>query len=100
MAITVEGNTGMTTEKVATKRPRDVKRVTEFRRMESDNNQAYGWSILHNGDHISLHSPKGGTWVEIPKKDFDAIVDAATDNGHRFNEDASLPRRSRDTDAG
>jgi hypothetical protein len=32
------------------------------------------WSILLSGGHVSLHSPEGG-WVEIPRKQFNALVD-------------------------
>jgi hypothetical protein len=36
------------------------------------------WSILILGDRVSLHAPPQadrGTWVEIPRDQFNAIVD-------------------------
>ncbi|WP_262027102.1 hypothetical protein [Microvirga sp. Mcv34] len=59
-----------------TLRPYDVTDTARFLQMESDNHpQEFGhWSILHNGDHVSLHGPDGG-WIEIPRDQFNAIVD-------------------------
>lgn len=33
------------------------------------------WSILVSADHVSLHPPGGGTWIEIPSKDFKDIAE-------------------------
>lgn len=60
-----------------TKRPYDVKDTDEFIGMESDNypgDPAF-WSILHNGNFVSIHKPYGGAWIEIPRDQFNAIVD-------------------------
>jgi len=60
-------------------RPYDVKTDDDLLKMESDNaprrDGSDYWSILHTGDTISLHPPGGGTYVKIPRKDFNAIVD-------------------------
>lgn len=58
-------------------RPYDVTKTREFLDMESDNfPQKNGvWSILHSGSYVSLHQPGGGGYVQIPRKQFNAIVD-------------------------
>lgn len=57
-------------------RPYDVTNTEQFINMESDNHGERGeWSILHNGDHVSLHGPNGGRWVNIPRDQFNSIVD-------------------------
>lgn len=61
-------------------RPYDVTDSEQLLEMESDNHpQDRGrWSILHNGDHVSLHPPANagrGQYVTIPRSDFNAIVD-------------------------
>ena len=48
--------------------------------LQSDNHPQDGtvWSILISGDHVSLHAPPQGgrgAWVEIPRDQFNAIVD-------------------------
>jgi hypothetical protein len=61
-----------------TKRPIDANTKDFFLEMESDNfpQDSEKWSILVDADRqqVSLHKPHGGSWVEIPKKEFDAIV--------------------------
>lgn len=58
-------------------RPRDVTDTEQFLEMESDNHSQKpdAWSILHNGNHVSLHRPDGSGWVEIPTDQFNEIVD-------------------------
>jgi hypothetical protein len=60
-----------------TKRPRDVKNVNDFVHMESDNHPQVHkvWSILHSGEHVSLHAPDGEGWVQIPTAQFNKLVD-------------------------
>jgi hypothetical protein len=58
-------------------KPYDVTDVEQFLDMESDNHpcEVDKWSILHNGDYVSLHPPRGGRYVLIPRDQFNAIVD-------------------------
>lgn len=62
-------------------KPYDVKTEDEILAMESDNHGGYDvWSIMTTADHVSLHPPvaEGQThakWVEIPRDQFNAIVD-------------------------
>lgn len=58
-------------------RPYDVTDVEQFLEMESDNHprESDKWSILHNGSYVTLHPPKSGSWIEIPRDQFNVIVD-------------------------
>lgn len=57
-------------------RPYDVTDTEQLVNMESDNHGESGeWSILHNGDRVTLHAPGGGRWVDIPRDQFNSIVD-------------------------
>lgn len=61
-------------------RPYDASSDSELMIMESDHHpqDAEVWSILHLGDTVSLHAPienGKGTWVTIPRDQFNAIVD-------------------------
>lgn len=58
-------------------RPYDILDTDQFIGMESDNHpgDADKWSILHNGDHVSIHAPNGDGFVSIPTEQFNAIVD-------------------------
>ena len=33
------------------------------------------FGILLDDDHVSIHVPGGGSWVEIPREEWDALVD-------------------------
>lgn len=57
-------------------KPYDVTDADQLLEMESDNHPSghEEWSILHSGDEISLHDPKGG-YVVIPRDQFNVIVD-------------------------
>ena len=58
-------------------RPYDVMDTDQFLEMESDNHplDLAVWSILHSGTHVSLHAPNGEMHIEIPRDQFNAIVD-------------------------
>lgn len=58
-------------------RPRDVRSEADILRMRSDNfpRNPEKWGILNDIDKVSLHPPQGGGWIEIPRKEFNAIVD-------------------------
>jgi hypothetical protein len=61
-------------------RPYDAKSEEDLLAMESDNHpqDSAVWSILHNGDHVSLHSPSPtdrAHFITIPRDQFNAIVD-------------------------
>ena len=58
-------------------RPYDVTKVEQFLDMESDNHppEPDKWSILHNGNYVSLLAPNGANWIEIPRDQFNVMVD-------------------------
>ncbi len=58
-------------------RPYDVTDIEQFLKMESDNHpcEPNKWSILHNGDYVSLHAPSSGVWFKIPRDQFNTMVD-------------------------
>ena len=60
-------------------RPYDVKSDDDIVAMESDNHPQDHrvWSILNQADKVSLHAPSslGAAWIEIPRDQFNAIVD-------------------------
>ena len=62
-------------------RPYDAKTFEDQFSLQSDNHpqDSTVWSILLSGaDRISLHAPadgQRGAWVEIPRDQFNAIVD-------------------------
>lgn len=58
-------------------RPYDVTKDSQLLGMESDNfpPEPDKWSILHSGDHVSIHPPRGGGYYTIPRKQFNALVD-------------------------
>ncbi len=64
-------------------KPYDAKFQKDLTELVSDNFGPLGsWSIMLDGDHVSLHSPEGG-WVSIPRAQFNAIVDWYTaDQAH------------------
>ena len=58
-------------------RPYDARTTYQLLKMETDNfpREAEKWSILHNGQNVSLHAPNGDGYISIPVEDFNAIVD-------------------------
>lgn len=57
-------------------RPYDAKTLDEVCELRRDNYPAETdvWSILVGGDHVSLHPPGGGSYVLIPRADFNNLV--------------------------
>ena len=60
-----------------TMRPYDAASTEDLIRMESDNHPQGGkmFSILHNGESVSIHAPKGKGWIAIPRDQFNELVD-------------------------
>lgn len=64
-----------------TLRPYDVTSMDQLVRMQEDNfpRDADRFSILIAEDKVSIHYPRGGSgramWFEIPRDQFNAIVD-------------------------
>lgn len=58
-------------------RPYDVTSTDQLLDMESDNHpqDPAKWSILHNGEYLTLHAPNGCGFVSIPRDQFNEIVD-------------------------
>lgn len=61
-------------------RPYDVKTEKDLLSMESDNHpqESHVWTIMNNNDNVTLFPPAESEWVgwvEIPRDQFNAIVD-------------------------
>lgn len=58
-------------------RPRDAKTSKDRCALVEDNfpRDPDEWGILLDDDHVSIHMPGGGGWVEIPREQWDALVD-------------------------
>lgn len=60
-----------------TLRPYDVTDTEQFLQMESDNHpqDPSQCSILHCGEHVSIFAPFAEQAIQIPRDQFNAIVD-------------------------
>lgn len=57
-------------------RPYDVKSEADIISMQSDNfGEVAHWSILNHSGIVSIHAPHGRGYVEIPRDQFNAIID-------------------------
>lgn len=58
-------------------RPCDATTETKILKLDRDNypTDLAKWSILIGHNKVSLHAPEGGTWIEIPAKQFRDIAE-------------------------
>lgn len=58
-------------------KPADALTHSDRAKLQSDNfpPDSGVWSILLNYEHVSLHVPEGGGWVEIPHDEFRRIAE-------------------------
>lgn len=59
------------------KRPYDVQVCDEFVEMASDTSLGYpnNFTVAHHGHYVSIHAPRSFHVLQIPRDQFNAIVD-------------------------